>query len=59
MCQLRKILDRGAFNLKFGGGGLNPLPPEFLDFFLKSDGKEVERKRKKIGGGEGLVGVNC
>ena len=23
-------------------------PPDFLDFFLKSEGKEVERKGKKI-----------
>ena len=29
-----------------GSGGSNP-PPKFSDFFLKSEGKEVERKRKK------------
>ena len=23
------------------------LPPKFSDFFLKSEGKEIERKRKK------------
>ena len=28
-------------------------PPKFSDFFLKSEGKEIERKRKKemLGGG--------
>ena len=29
-----------------GGGGSNH-PPKFSDFFLKSEGKEIERKRKK------------
>ena len=41
------------------GGGLgDSTPPTFSDFFLKSEGKEVERKRKKIkgmwGGGAGV-----
>ena len=33
--------------------GFNPPPPKFSDFFLKSEGKEIERKRKKrdVGGG--------
>ena len=30
-------------------GGSNP-PPKFSDFFLKSEGKEIERKMKKDGG---------
>ena len=39
-----------------GSGGSNPPPPphpKFSDFFLKSEGKEIERKRKKgmLGGG--------
>ena len=41
-----------------GGGvhGVQPPPPKFSDFFLKSEGKEIERKRKKKGcwGGGGL-----
>ena len=38
--------------LRGGGlGGSNPPPPpKFSDFFLKSEGKEIERKRKKRGG---------
>ena len=37
----------------FKGGGVQPPPPEFSDFLLKSEGKEIERKRKKgmLGGG--------
>ena len=46
---------KGVF--KGGGGfrGFKP-PPKFSDFFLKSEGKEIERKRKKgmLGGGGGL-----
>ena len=42
---------KGVFK---GGGfrGFKP-PPKFSDFFLKSEGKEIERKRKKrdVGGG--------
>ena len=38
-----------------GGGfrGFNPPPPKFSDFFLKSEGEEIERKRNKrdVGGG--------
>ena len=43
-------IDKGVF--KGGGsGGLNP--PEIFRFFLNSEGKEIERKRKKgvVGGG--------
>ena len=37
----------------FKGGGFKPPPKKFSDFFLKSEGKEIERKRKKgmLGGG--------
>ena len=45
-------ISKGVF--KGGGGfrGFKP-PPKFSDFFLKSEGKEIERKRKKrdVGGG--------
>ena len=36
-----------------GGGfrGFKPPPPKFSDFFLKSEGKKIERKRKKRDGG--------
>ena len=37
---------KGVFKGGGGSGGSTP-PPKFLDFFLKSEGKEVERKRKK------------
>ena len=35
---------RGVF--KGGGGfrGFKPPPPKFSDFFLKSEGKEIEKK---------------
>ena len=38
------------------GGGFKP-PPKFSDFFLKSEGKEIERKRKKgmLEGGGGVL----
>ena len=46
---------KGVFK---GGGfrGFKP-PPKFSDFFLKSEGKEIERKRKKrdVGGGGYLL----
>ena len=51
-CQLFRLIPKGVF--KGGGGfrGFNP-PPKFSDFFLKSERKEIERKRKKgmLGGG--------
>ena len=34
----------------FKGGGFNP-PPKFSDFYLKSEGKEVEKKMKGMGVG--------
>ena len=41
--------------LRWGFRGFKPPPPpKFSDFFLKSEGKEIERKRKKgmfVGGG--------
>ena len=44
--------------LRGGFRGFKP-PPKFSDFFLKSEGKEKERKRKKrdVGGG-GVVHLN-
>ena len=38
--------------LRGGFRGFKP-PPKFSDFFLKSEGKEIESKRKKrdVGGG--------
>ena len=39
-----------------GSGGSNSPPPKFSDFFLKSEGKEIERKRKKgYWGGGGVT----
>ena len=42
----------------FKGGGVQGVQtlPEIFRFFLKSEGKEIERKRKKrdVGGGGGL-----
>ena len=53
---LSRCRAKGVFK---GGGfkGFKP-PPKFSDFFLKSEGKEVERKRKKMrrdGRGGGLI----
>ena len=47
------ILSASAY-LRGGFRGFKP-PPKFFDFFLKSEGKEIERKRKKgmLGGGGG------
>ena len=41
-----------------GGGGSNP-PPSIFRFSFKSEGKEVERKRKinKLGGGGLIVNI--
>ena len=38
-------LYKGVF--KGGSNAPPPPPPEISDFFLKSEGKEVERKREK------------
>ena len=48
------ILAKGVF--KGGFRGFKP-PPEIFRFFLKSEGKEIERKRKKKGcwGGGGYL----
>ena len=51
----------GKSVFKGGFRGFKP-PPEIFRFFLKSEGKEIERKRKKkkrdgMGGGGG--GGNC
>ena len=42
MCQ-SKIMNKDVFK---GGGGSNP-PTSIFRFSFKSEGKEVERKRKK------------
>ena len=34
-----------------GGGFRGFKPPKFSDFFLKSEGKEIERKKGMLGGG--------
>ena len=39
----------------FKGGGSTPPPPAIFKISFKSEGKGVERKRKKNEGG----GVNC
>ena len=39
---------KGVFKGGGGSGGLNTPPPEIFRFFLKSEGKEVERKGKKM-----------
>ena len=44
MFRPRLLLSR-AYLRGGGSGGSNP--PEIFRFFLKSEGKEVERKRKK------------
>ena len=46
---LKVARTKGVFK---GGGGFKP-PHEIFRFFLKSEGKEIERKRKKrdVGGG--------
>ena len=51
------IVIKGVFK---GGGefrGFKPPPSKFPDFFLKSEGKEIERKRRKKGcwGGGGVT----
>ena len=43
--QLYSMTHARAY-LRGGSGNSNP-PPKFSDFFLKSEGKEIERKRKK------------
>ena len=44
--------DKGVF--KGGVQGVQTPPPKFLDFFLKSEGKEIERKKRDVGGGGGV-----
>ena len=41
----------------FKGGGVQGVqtPPKFSEFFLKSEGKEIERKRKKGCWGGGVT----
>ena len=56
-CLKRDIYDIQTVKGVFKGGvqGVQTPPPKFSDFFLKSEGKEIERKRKKgmLGGGGG------
>ena len=49
------LITKGVF--KGGFRGFKPPPLKFSDFFLKSEGKEIERKRKKrdVGGGGYLL----
>ena len=57
MCNIAN--DKGVF--KGGGGGSGGSnPPKFSDFFLKSEGKEIEIKRKKrdVGGRGGGLPLN-
>ena len=45
------VIGKGVFK---GGGSGGSNPPKIFRFFLKSEGKEIERKRKKgmfVGGG--------
>ena len=53
MGYLKKVFRAWAY-LRGGSGGSNP---KFSEFFLKSEGKEIERKRKKgmLGGGGGVT----
>ena len=45
-------VTKGVFKGGGGSGGSTP-PPKISDFFLKNEGKEIDRKRKKRGvGGE-------
>ena len=48
-------ITKGVF--KGGVQGVQTPPPKFSDFFLKSEGKEIERKRKKgmLGRGGGVT----
>ena len=51
-------LGKGVFKGRGGGVQGVQTPPEIFRFFLKSEGKEIERKRKKgmlRGGGGGGV----
>ena len=57
-------MAKGVFKGGGGSGGSNPPPPpppKFSDFFLKSEGKEIERKGKKrdVGGGGYLLNYYC
>ena len=52
LCEFKGVFKGGGFR------GFNPPPRNFQIFFLKSEGKEVERKRKKMRR-DGRRGVNC
>ena len=42
MCQLKKDIEQGRI---YGGGGVQHPPPSIFRFSLKSEGKEVEKKK--------------
>ena len=46
-CQVKSRTYKGVFKGGGSGGSNPPPPPKFSDFFLKIEGKEIERKRKK------------
>ena len=54
-CEPCMAIRKGVFK----GGEVQGVqtPPKFSEFFLKGEGKEIERKRKKgmLGGGGGWV----
>ena len=53
-----KLVRNASNNIKGvfkGGVQTPPPPPRFSDFFLKSEGKEVERKRVRRDGGGGKL----
>ena len=52
------LLSRAYLRGEVQGVQTPPPPPEIFRFFLKSEGKEVERKRKKMRR-DGRGGVNC
>ena len=59
----KRVIGARAY-LGGGSGGSNPPPPppEIFRFFLKSEGKEVGRKREKKNEkrwGRGLIQLNC
>ena len=54
---LVKKTDESASRAYLRGGGVQTPPPKIFRFFLKSEGKEIERKRKKgmLEGGGGYL----
>ena len=51
---VRNVFTGGTYmGVYKGGGGGFKIPHKFSGFFLKSEGKEIERKKKMLGGGGG------